>query len=110
MKRLSILTFLALFAATLTQQGAARAQNQDTKDENWGQVPTVSTKWTHITEGSSSGFELRDDYYYVSKDLTFSAYRDFSSSEMLTDVQDDLCDQISKDLTDLIFNATIGDW
>ena len=58
MKRLSILTFLALFAATLTQQGAVRAQNQDTKDDNWGQVPTVSTKWTHITEGSSSGFEL----------------------------------------------------
>ena len=72
MKRLSILTFLALFAATLTQQGAVRAQNQDTKDDNWGQVPTVSTKWTHITEGSSSGFELRDDYYYVSKDLTFT--------------------------------------
>ena len=46
----------------------------------------------------------------LSKDLTFSAYRDFSSSEMLTDVQDDLCEQISKDLTDLIFNATIGDW
>lgn len=46
----------------------------------------------------------------LSKDLTFSAYRDFSSSEMLTDVQDELCNQISKDLADLIFNATIGDW
>lgn len=46
----------------------------------------------------------------LSKDLTFSAYRDFSSSEMLTDVQDELCSQISKDLADLIFNATIGDW
>jgi len=46
----------------------------------------------------------------LSKDLTFSAYRDFSSSELLTDVQDDLCNQICNDLTDLIFNATIGDW
>jgi len=46
----------------------------------------------------------------LSKDLSFSAYRDFSSSELLVDVQDELCDQISKDLADLIFNATLGDW
>lgn len=43
-------------------------------------------------------------------DQTFSAYRDFSSSEMLTDVQDELCKQISEDLVDLIFNATLGNW
>lgn len=41
---------------------------------------------------------------------TFSAYRDFDSSEMLTDVQDQLCSEISKELVDLIFNATLGDW
>lgn len=46
----------------------------------------------------------------LSKDQTFSAYRDFSSTEMLTDVQDDLCNQITSDLTDLIFNATLGNW
>ena len=46
----------------------------------------------------------------LSKDLSFSAYRDFSSSELLVDVQDELCNQICKDLTDLIFNATLGDW
>lgn len=46
----------------------------------------------------------------LSKDQTFSAYRDFSSSEMLTDVQDQLCNEITKDLADLIFNATLGDW
>ncbi|MCM1320211.1 MAG: LPS assembly lipoprotein LptE [Muribaculaceae bacterium] len=45
-----------------------------------------------------------------SLDQTFSAYRDFSSSEMLTDVQDELCNQISEDLVDLIFNATLGNW
>lgn len=43
-------------------------------------------------------------------DQTFSAYRDFSSSEMLTDVQDELCRQISEDLVDLIVNATLGNW
>ena len=43
-------------------------------------------------------------------DQTFSAYRDFSSSLMLTDVQDDLCNEISKELVDLIFNATLGNW
>ena len=43
-------------------------------------------------------------------DQTFSAYRDFDSSEMLTDVQDELCSQISKELVDLIFNATLGNW
>lgn len=43
-------------------------------------------------------------------DQTFSAYRQFSSSLMLTDVQDDLCDQISKELVTLIFNATFGNW
>ncbi len=43
-------------------------------------------------------------------DQTFSAYRDFDSSQMLTDVQDDLCSQISKELVDLIYNATLGNW
>lgn len=70
MKKISILTLLALFAVTLTQQGGAWAQ--DTKDENWGQIPTVTSAWTHLTAGSTTGFELKDDYYYVSEDLTFS--------------------------------------
>lgn len=43
-------------------------------------------------------------------DQTFSAYRQFSSSLMLTDVQDDLCQQISKELATLIFNSTLGNW
>lgn len=43
-------------------------------------------------------------------DQTFSAYHDFDSSEMLTDVQDQLCNEISKELVDLIFNATLGNW
>ncbi len=72
MKKLSILTFLALFAATLTHQGGAWAQDTDTKDDNWGQVKTITSEWTHITEGSAAGFELKDQYYYVTEDLTFT--------------------------------------
>lgn len=43
-------------------------------------------------------------------DQTFSAYRDFDASLMLNDVQDDLCQQISKELVELIFNSTLGNW
>ena len=43
-------------------------------------------------------------------DQTFSAYRQFDASLMLTDVQDDLCEEISTELVDLIFNATLGNW
>ena len=43
-------------------------------------------------------------------DQSFSSYRDFDSSEMLTDVQDELCQQIAKELVDVIFNATLGNW
>jgi len=41
---------------------------------------------------------------------SFSAYRDFPATEMLTDVQDQLCEEITKELVDLIFNATLGNW
>ncbi len=43
-------------------------------------------------------------------DQSFSAYRQFSSSLLLIDVQDDLCKEISEELVDLIFNATLGNW
>lgn len=43
-------------------------------------------------------------------DQTFTAYRDFDASLMLNEVQDDLCQQISEELVQLIFNATLGNW
>lgn len=43
-------------------------------------------------------------------DQSFSAYRQFDSSLMLTDVQDELCQQISEEIVNLIFNATFGNW
>lgn len=67
------MTLLALFAFTLTQQGGAWAQDtKDEKDENWGQIKTSTGEWTHLTAGSTTGFELKDDYYYVSENLTFT--------------------------------------
>ena len=43
-------------------------------------------------------------------DQSFSAYRDFDATELVVDVQDQLCEEISKELVDLIFNATLGNW
>ncbi|MDE5799610.1 MAG: hypothetical protein K2H74_01140 [Paramuribaculum sp.] len=43
-------------------------------------------------------------------DQTFSAYRDFDSSQMLNDVQDQLCQEISEELVQLIYNSTLGNW
>lgn len=43
-------------------------------------------------------------------DQEFTAYRDFSSTRMLTDVQDELIKEISDELVDLIFNATVANW
>lgn len=43
-------------------------------------------------------------------DQTFRAYRDFFSSQMLTQVQDELISQIVDELAELIFNATVGSW
>lgn len=43
-------------------------------------------------------------------DQTFSAYRDFDATMMLNDVQDQLCQEISEELVQLIFNATLGNW
>lgn len=41
---------------------------------------------------------------------TFSAYRDFPSDQMLTSVQDQLIEELTKDIVDQIFNATLSKW
>ena len=40
----------------------------------------------------------------------FSQYEDFDASRLLTEVQDDLCEQISEKLVEEIFNATVANW
>ena len=52
--------------------------------------------------------DSKDDTKNV--DQTVTAYRDFDATEMLTDVQDQLCQEIAKELVTLIFNATLGNW
>ena len=60
---------------------------------------TISVKVTFInTKDPQFDFENR----------TFSAYQDFSSDRMLTDVQDELIDVITEELVELIFNATVA--
>lgn len=41
---------------------------------------------------------------------TFSAYRDFDSDQVLTSVQDQLIEELTKDIVDQIFNATLSKW
>ncbi|MBR0037604.1 MAG: LptE family protein [Bacteroidales bacterium] len=40
----------------------------------------------------------------------FSAYRDFDATQLLTDVQDGLCEEMIKELVEEIFNATVANW
>jgi hypothetical protein len=41
---------------------------------------------------------------------SFSAYREFDANRMLTDVQDELIKDISDEIADQIFNATVANW
>ena len=41
---------------------------------------------------------------------TFSASQTYDSSQPLTSVQDDLVNQMVKDITNQIFNATVANW
>ncbi len=50
----------------------------------------------------------KDPQYDI--DQSFSGYKDFSSDQMLTDVQDELIKQITDELVDQIFNATVANW
>jgi len=43
-------------------------------------------------------------------DQSFSAYRDYDNSKSLDSVQDELVRLIVDDLTDQIYNATLGNW
>ena len=41
---------------------------------------------------------------------SFSAYRDFPATSMLTDVQDELISEMVTEITESIFNATVANW
>ena len=40
----------------------------------------------------------------------FSAFRTYDSTQLLTQVQDQLITEMSKEITDQIFNATVANW
>lgn len=41
---------------------------------------------------------------------TYTAYQNFDASQLLTDVQDELCATMIKDLADNIYNDTVAKW
>jgi hypothetical protein len=41
---------------------------------------------------------------------SFSAYQEFSNTSTIQQVQDQLCEEIIKELVDLIYNATVANW
>lgn len=43
-------------------------------------------------------------------DKTYSAYQTFDSSQMLTDVQEELCNTMIKELAENIYNDTVARW
>lgn len=43
-------------------------------------------------------------------DQTFSAYRDFPSTKMINEVQDQLIKEIVEEITDNIYNASVANW
>lgn len=43
-------------------------------------------------------------------DQTFSSYKEFESTQMLNEVQDELSRQICVELVDMIYNATVANW
>lgn len=43
-------------------------------------------------------------------DRVYSAYQTFDASRLLTDVQDELCETIVKDIAESIYNDTVAKW
>ena len=59
---------------------------------------TVRVRFTHNVDPDDS-FEK-----------TYSAYQIFDSSQLLTDVQDELCATMIKEITENIYNDTVAKW
>lgn len=49
-------------------------------------------------------------YPEESFDKTYSAYQTFDASQLLTDVQDELCSIIIKEIAENIYNDTVAKW
>ena len=63
---------------------------------------------TRLTMGVR--FRYRNNKNSQEDEETITAYRDFDSSKMLTDVEEGLTEELTKDIVDQIFNATMSNW
>ncbi len=72
-----------------------------TKDEQAEQNRLTITVHVKFTSINNSKFNF---------DTSFSRYADYPSSEILTDVEDDLTEQIVTELIDDIFNKSVVNW
>ena len=77
---------------------AALAVQEDALSSRTKLTITVKVRYTNRTN-SEEDFEQ-----------SFCAYREFDSSRMLQDVQDELCTEIVEELADQIYNATVANW
>lgn len=65
---------------------------------------------TRLTMGISVRYRNNRNPAKNKDNISLSAYRDFSNQYMLTDVQDELITELTTDLVDQVFNATMSNW
>ncbi|MDR0940106.1 MAG: LPS assembly lipoprotein LptE [Mediterranea sp.] len=65
---------------------------------------------TKVTITVSVNFVNNSNHAEDFTNKQFSAFRTYDSSQLLTAVQDDLIAQMTKEITDQIFNATVANW
>ena len=77
---------------------AALAVKEDALSSRTKLTITVNVRYSNRTNAD-------EDF-----EQSFSANREFDSSQMLQDVQDQLCTEIIEELADQIYNATVANW
>lgn len=65
---------------------------------------------TRLTLAVKFRFRNNKDHKQDKQDETISAYRDYPASRMLNDVQDELIEELTKEIVDQIFNSTLSNW
>jgi hypothetical protein len=123
--------------APLVSPPLSQKFTEDLKDQyiRRTKLQLVSTSGDFDLEGEITGYDLapmaikEDDYSSRTKltmtvrvrfanranpdkdfEQSFSAYREFDSNRMLQDVQDELNEELVKEIIDQIFNITVADW
>lgn len=85
-----------------------------------GEITGYETKPVAITENETAKYnrltiKVRVKFESINNskfnfDNTFSRYADYESTKMLTDVEDELVEQIVEELIDDIFNKSVVNW